>query len=170
MFEHLSELRYIYVIGPQRSGTRCIAHMIASDTGHEYIDEKEYAVDSLHALQRILNERKGAGTVVHGPGISAWAHALAEDIDGVVFCWRSLKHILRSQGRWWNERNDFLEAIKYGRTGGSAKMKQHYWETIQSSRVRNSFTVRYPEDVEHHPLFVKEELRVGWNFDTVGAK
>ena len=38
----------IFVTGPQRSGTRLAAHIIARETGRKFIDETEYNLSLIH--------------------------------------------------------------------------------------------------------------------------
>ena len=44
MFENLAVHNKIVVTGPQRSGTRIGAKMIAADTGHQFVDEAEFLI------------------------------------------------------------------------------------------------------------------------------
>jgi len=169
-FSGFSEFRHVFVVGPQRSGTRYIAKCIVSDTGeHLYIDEEEFNVDCLHMFQRILWDEPFK-MVIQCPGITPWVHALATDEDAVVFCMRDIAAVRRSQARAWKDRSyDRVEALKYGREEDSAKVKQHYWKFNQSRRIKNSFTVRFPEDVEDRKDFVPAEQRVDWLHDQTEA-
>ena len=54
MFEKLKRWPRILVTGPQRSGTRIATKMIAEDTGHWFVGEEEFGVDSLNRLWKIL--------------------------------------------------------------------------------------------------------------------
>jgi len=162
-FSGFSEFRHVFVTGPQRSGTRYIARCIAADTNvHLYVDEEVFHVDCLHMVQRLLWDMP-TKMVIQCPGLSPWVHALAEDQDAVVFCMRDIAEVRRSQKRAWKSRNyDRVEALKYGREEDSAKVKQHYWEFNQRRRIKNNFTIRFPEDVESRKDFVPAEQRIDW--------
>lgn len=170
-FDDLEDFRRIFVVGPQRSGTRYIAKCICRDTGvHLYVDEKEFMVDSLHMFQRLLWDVPFK-MVVQCPGVTAWIHALVEHDDMVVFCWRDLPDILHSQKLAWPTRSyDRIEALKYGRSGDSAKIKQHYWATYQEARIGNSMVVQFPEDVNDRDDYVPKAARVGWAVDQTEPK
>ena len=72
MFEYLKEFPVVLVTGPQRSGTRICAKMIAHDTGHRFVDEREIHTDSLYELAGHQVPAHGAcggtvpGAVLHG--------------------------------------------------------------------------------------------------------
>ena len=53
VFEYLLHYHYVIVTGPQRSGTRIGAKMIAYDTGYTYVDEAEVKADSVYQLATI---------------------------------------------------------------------------------------------------------------------
>jgi hypothetical protein len=166
-FSHMGEFHRIWVIGPQRSGTRIVAKMIAHDTFRDYVDETRFMVDSLHQLQNILAHKGPKKIVIHGPGISRWAHVLAGPSDSVVFCWRDLADVIKSQERWWTK--DRIESIKYHRTHNSAEAKHEYWKTVQRSLSPNPVTLRYPEDIEDHPMYVPKNKRFSFAWDQTGV-
>jgi hypothetical protein len=161
-FGYLAGYKHIFVIGPQRSGTRFIAKAISNDTSRAYIDEKIFLVDSLHTFQTVLWKFASRKIVIQCPGMTRWIHDLVRDIDAVVFAWRDLDDVIESQRKHWAK--DYVESLKYGQKFGSAKLKQHYWEW-QQERIANAFTIRYPEDVLTHPLYVPKEHREGWEYN-----
>jgi hypothetical protein len=55
MFEHLAVHSKIVVTGPQRSGTRIASQMIASDTGHEFVDEVDFLITDTTRFGRPLH-------------------------------------------------------------------------------------------------------------------
>ena len=58
MFEWLSEFERIFVTGPQRSGTRICAKMIAHDIGYEFIDETQINMDSFYNFSSLLETKQ----------------------------------------------------------------------------------------------------------------
>ena len=75
MFEHLEKFPRILVTGPQRSGTRIAATMIAEDTGHWFVGEEGIGVDSLNRLWR---------TLVTGRDVVIQAPCLMRDVPMLV--------------------------------------------------------------------------------------
>jgi hypothetical protein len=67
VFEELAQYGQIVVTGPQRSGTRIATQMIASDTGHRYVDEAKFGVRDVEAWLRALD---GGNVVVQSPGLA----------------------------------------------------------------------------------------------------
>jgi len=59
LFDWLASFDKILVTGPQRSGSRICAQMIAYDTGHEYVDEEDLSMDSLYQLCGFLEDQRG---------------------------------------------------------------------------------------------------------------
>jgi len=167
-FSLMGEFHRIWVVGPQRSGTRVVAKMIAHDTYRDYVDETRFMVDSLHQLQNILTNKGPEKIVVHGPGITRWVHVLAGLSDAVVFCWRDLEDVIKSQERWWTK--DRVESIKYHRTAGSAEAKQEYWKTKQKALSPNPTTLRFPEDIEDHPMYISKDRRGFFAWDQTEAE
>ena len=163
MFKKMRRFCNVYVVGPQRSGTRIAANMVSDDTGHTYVDERAFDCDSLSRLALLL-VKTPAGSVIQAPGLTRWVHHLATDQDAVVFMTRSLERIQASEKRidWQYEH---VEAIKYGRsTKPSAQSKIEFWHLHQRGQIRNSFTVSYSA-LEGHPLWVPSRLRVSFTWD-----
>ena len=94
MFEHLKKYSKILVTGPQRSGTRICAKMIAQDTGYHYVDENDIAVDSLNALCKWL--KKDDPIVIQCPALMCYAHLLVDQDVMVVVMHRKLEDILEA--------------------------------------------------------------------------
>lgn len=161
MFSELRRFPRVWVVGPQRSGTRIAAKMIAHDTGLEFVDETDFAVDSLSHLHAHVLPRPMV--VIQGPGITRWIHHLAEKRDAVVFMFRPLEQIHASEKRigWGHDR---IEALKYGVSSGSAEEKIRFWNSYQRHQIQNGITFPYGQ-LSHHPLWVPKEKRGGfaWN-------
>jgi hypothetical protein len=162
MFKELKKYGNIWVVGPQRSGTRIGARMIATDTRFYYVDEQAYSIDSLSKLFaycRATPQRK----VIQGPAITRWIHHLAAPADAVVFMMRDLDDIHASERRI-NWQYDKVEAIKYGLTEGSAEEKQRFWQSFQRHQIANAYVVEY-ESLSGHPLWMPKDQRgdFEWN-------
>ena len=130
MFEHLAVHKKIVVTGPQRSGTRIGAKMIAADTGHEFVDEAEFLIKDSDLFRQFL---ESDGVVVQAP------HMLKDVVDDpppgifIVLMRRDLDDIHASADRiGWTENfgGNTTELKKFGLTeGDSAAVKYEYWDT-----------------------------------------
>jgi hypothetical protein len=157
MFEHLAIYKRIVVTGPQRSGTRIGAKMIAADTGHQFVDEAEFLIKDSDRFREFLHRD---GVVVQAP------HMLKDVVDDpppgifIVLMRRDLEDIHASAARIrWAE--DFggntTELQKFGLTeGDSAAVKYDYWDAHDKSVP--FLEVAY-ESLRDHPLYVADEQR-----------
>ena len=165
MFHELKRHDRIFVVGPQRSGTRIAATMIAYDTGHAMIDERVFACDCLSRFYEIVRESHGGQVVIQAPGMTRWIHKFAEGTDAVVFMMRDLAAIRASEKRigWEYE---YVEAVKYGADDmiPSAEKKQSFWRAYQSHNIRNAYTIAYNTLVAH-PLWVHNRRRSDFAWD-----
>lgn len=154
MFEELKAHHRIVVTGPQRSGTRIAAKMIAADTGHRFVDEVEFGVFDASRWRALLD---GDGIVVQCPTM------LKDVVDDppsgvyVVLMRRPLEDIHASEKRigWRTEafgHADVLELMKLGASEGDpAELKYRYWDT--HTKEFPYLELDYAE-LERHPLFV----------------
>jgi hypothetical protein len=157
MFENLAVYKKIVVTGPQRSGTRIGAKMIAADTGHQFVDEAEFLIKDSDLFREFLQRD---GVVVQAP------HMLKDVVDDppegvfIVLMRRDLDQIHASAARIrWAE--DFggntTELKKFGLTeGDSAAVKYDYWDSHEKSAP--FLEVPY-ESLQAHPMYVPDEQR-----------
>jgi hypothetical protein len=160
MFEHLAIHSRIVVTGPQRSGTRVAAQMIASDTGHEFVDEMTFLIKDVSQFREFLTRDR---VVVQAP------HMLKDVVDDpppgifVVLMRRDLQHIHSSAARIrWAEDlgGNTTELRKFGLTeGDSAAVKYAYWDTHDKSVPYLELDY---ESLRGHPMYVPEEQRKGF--------
>jgi hypothetical protein len=157
MFEHLAVHKRIVVTGPQRSGTRIGAKMIAADTGQEFVDEAEFLIKDNDLFRQFL-ERDGV--VVQAP------HMLKDVVDDppsgifIVLMRRDLDQIHASAERiGWTENfgGNTKELKKFGLTeGDSAAVKYDYWDT--HDKLVPFLEVSY-ESLRAHPMYVPDDQR-----------
>ncbi len=156
MFDWLAEFDQILVTGPQRSGTRICAQMIAQDTGFHYVDEVDFGVDSLYRLAALLAQPQRV--VVQCPALCRYVHNLAHERMAVVLMRRDLEAIIASQQRIKWE-HDQIELMRYDQAEGIvAQVKYDFWETHQAHHIPHAFEIRY-ESLQQHPLWVPQKLR-----------
>lgn len=157
MFEHLAAHSRIVVTGPQRSGTRIAAKMIAADTGHGFVDEMEFAIKDLGAFREVMRRDH---IVAQAP------HMLKDLVDEppegifVVLMRRDLERIHASERRIrWAEvyGGNLTELAKFGLTEGDpAAVKYAYWDSHPKSVP---FLELEYEALRSHPLWVPDDLR-----------
>ena len=176
MFEHLKKYNRILVTGPQRSGTRICAVMIAHDTGHHYCDERIIYHDSLDRFAHLIygEEYLEMPMVVQCPGMSRWVHKLPR-LDKIAVVWmdRPIKEIIASQERieWPNE---WVEQVKYPELIGDeraeklaiSQVKWWYWVTKQKSRIPNCIIVPF-SSLAAHPLWIPADERAEFRSNQV---
>lgn len=182
MFESLGEYPFILVTGPQRSGTRVCAKMIAYDLPtHWYVDETQIHIDSLYALEILLQQAHGDNYVVQCPALCRYIHYFGGRDDCLIaLVRRGLVPIVESQARvgWmW----DPLERMRYQGVQHAyagpptppvsqlyeppdlsiAEVKYRFFATAQKPRIKHWVEVAY-ESLSNHPLWVSKEERGGF--------
>ena len=155
MFEDLRSYPRIAVTGPQRSGTRIAAQMIAADTGHRYVDEAEFQFIDETAWADLLFP--ASGVVVQCPSMFKPLMDRADDDVFVVVMRRPLSEIHASQARIeWN-RFEVWELGRFGvADGDSAALKYEYWDT--KPRPPHHLEISYAS-LSSHPAFVPADRR-----------
>lgn len=159
MFEDLVNWPRILVTGPQRSGTRICTQMIAQDTGHWFVGEEEFGVDSLNRLWRLLQTSRNL--VIQCPTMSPFVSLLAVDDEGllVVMMARNLKDIKASEKRidWRWETPELIRCLELG--GDQAKIKYSLWRGFQRECLGpQAYEVEY-ESLSAHPLWIPKKDR-----------
>lgn len=158
----MTSFHKILVTGPQRSGTRIVAKMIAYDNGIRYVSEQEVSIRSNRKTKDILalDER----LVIQCPGL---CHCIEEFSSGTVLIAmviRNVEDIIASQRRIkWN-RFQRRELEQYGlKSGVISKVRYEHWER-QKKLIANWIEIKY-EDLKDHPLFIpkKERGKFKWN-------
>ncbi len=157
MFEDLAVHSRIVVTGPQRSGTRIAARMIAKDTKHRFVDELEFDTRNEELWREILRDEQ---IVVQAPCM------LKEVVDNppagtfIVLMRRDLTKIHASEHRvGWDQMPDgnALELEKFGLAeGDSAGTKYDYWESHE--KMVPFLELEY-ESLRQHPLFIADDRR-----------
>ena len=157
MFAHLSNYRVILVSGPQRSGTRLVAHAIAEDTGHRYVDESYFGTFKNSKLDQLLEKSQ---IVVQCPAVARWVHEYSADDVLIVFVRRDIEEIIVSQDRiGWTERYEWGELQNYEADEGPiARVKYDFWEQHQRRHIEHWLEVEY-ESLKEHPLWVAKAKR-----------
>lgn len=168
MFEYLKDFPVILVTGPQRSGTRICAKMIAHDTGHRFVDEREIHTDSVYELIQVIRYQRKGPVVVQCPALCyavGWGYITWTPEIAVVLMRRSIHDIYESQKRidwgWGN-----IEHLHYANMPSPnlaiAQRKYWTWDNVQRQIIMNPFEVEY-DSLSAHPLWVPKEQRKDWD-------
>lgn len=161
MFEHLRKFSNIVVSGPQRSGTRITAKIMASDTEKNYIDEKYINFHDFRLLQHYL--QKGQ-TVIQCPGLCHMLHNIKRENTLIIMVRRSIEEIISSEYRVWEKDSERIELIKYGHTDGIiSEIKYNFWDNIQKTILGKRAKEINFNDLEPHPLFIKNRRNFRWD-------
>lgn len=161
MYETLKEFNNIVVSGPQRSGTRIAAKILASETNKEYIDEKFINFHDFRLLNYYLHQSL---CVIQCPGLCHKLHEITDNNTLVIFIVRPTEEILASESRSWTDNSRFIELAKYGYTSGIiSDIKYSYWKKVQKSILKDlGREIRY-HALEEHPLFIKDRKNFRWD-------
>jgi hypothetical protein len=133
--------------------------MIATDTGHERLDEGMIDVDNRQLLDVVS---AGQNIVIHCPGMAHVIHEYDGGDVAIVFMLRPIEEIVASQERinWkWedNERSKYGE----GEAGLVSVVKYKHWFTWQRDKITNPAEICY-HSLNRHPLWVDKEHRTDW--------
>lgn len=162
MFEYLNDYNTILVVGPQRSGTRICAEMIAYDNSIEYVDEIEYnTYDVVYWLGMVGH---GDKKVIQSPAMTWCAHIPGERSDvAVIMMYRKLEDIFASQKRIeWGNMHRRIELAHYQKNYGEPAIYKYLaWESWQKKLIVNAYDVHY-ESLKEHPLHIDAKDRINF--------
>ena len=158
MFEHLAKFTRVLVTGPQRSGTRICAQMIASDLSKLkaiFVDEREFGIDRLSYFMNTIFPNKKI--IVHCPAFSRYIHNIADGKTAVVWMVRPVAEIHKSEKRigWDGHR---AESLRYDGAEDTALVTYRFWEKSQKANTPNVFEVPYGS-LAKHKLWVPKRQR-----------
>lgn len=174
MFEYLEKHDQIFVTGPQRSGTRIAAEMIASDLNRPcFREENILARSPLAALDIMLRFRH---FVLQCPGLSFWIHNLRfyEEV-AVVWMLRPDDEIAASEKRInWRPMDRAIEEALYrefvveGRCHPEmpiAIKKLMVWNSYQKGLLRpRAYEIQFSA-LSEHKLWVAKEDRASFAYN-----
>lgn len=154
MFRWMRKYHTIFVTGPQRSGTTIAARMIADDTGHGFVNEKQFGVSNTALFRRLLHERKQRPRVIQCPAMFVECLKYCDKAGYlIVFMMRDIKDIHASEDRIaWGVDAKLRELDRLGQDGDPAHLKQQIWSTLTWA---NCFTLHYGL-LRSHPLWLDD--------------
>lgn len=148
--DRIKPFRKIFVTGPQRSGTRVAAKIIAHDFSLRYVDEAVIeGRDRDLAMSWIANRNH---FVLQCPGLAAWLLKFSYYND-ILIIWmkRDIDDINKSMQRIsWSHHIAFH--------------KEMIWKKYQRPQIKNYIELEY-ESLSNHRLWVPKERRADfkWN-------
>lgn len=168
MLEDLKKHNSIVVSGPQRSGTRICAKIIAHDTDKTYIDEKEINYHDFRLLNWYLNQ---GNVVVQCPGLCHMLHYIKNKSTLVVVVRRPIDEITLSEHRCWSLESKRIELFKYGHSGGIiSQIKYKFWDEVQKSILSDLARDIHYHKLENHKLFIKDRKDFRWDQTTINKR
>jgi hypothetical protein len=162
MLEKLSNYPTIVVTGPQRSGTRINAKIIAEELGYKYVDEEAFGFRDEEKFRALLQP----STVIQAPGLAHIAHTLPANVL-VVYMHRDIDDILTSQARikWpeWSEQQERERCPIKDNARPVAALKYEHWDSVKTGA--GAFIDLPYEYFSQHRLWVKDTDRKDfqWN-------
>jgi len=161
MFEELTKYSNVVVSGPQRSGTRIAAKIIAYDTSKTYIDERDINYHDFRLLEWHLLQ---GNVVIQCPGLCHMLHYISFEDTLVVMIRRPVEEILISEHKKWNMPSRRLELLKYGCSEGTiSRIKYDFWTKVQKPILgKRSMAINY-HDLDTHKLFIKDRKNFRWD-------
>lgn len=161
MFSHLSKYNRILVTGPQRSGTRICAKMIAYDTTFSYIDEADSSTGDIAIFKRSFSSHHNS--IFHCPGMCYIIEQFSYPDTLIILIHRPISDILKSQLRikW----DDSPELKKYNVNACTiSRTKYDHWDNHQKQLIQNYLEIDY-SSLSQHPLWIPSAKRTNflWN-------
>jgi GT2 family glycosyltransferase len=150
----------IVVTGPQRSGTRIHAKILAEELGYRYVDEEEFDYRNFSKCLAKMTDK----TVIQAPALASMAHMFPEDAL-IVYMRRPIDDIVASQNRIkWSPQSEAAERKMCpieDQDQPVAALKYQYWDEVQAPQCEYYINLPYGAFKEH-PLWASPEKR--WDF------
>lgn len=158
----------IIVTGPQRSGTRIAAQIIAHDFGLPYCDEKDIHLYSKNAALKVF-ELEGKA-VIQAPGLSCKAHLFPANVL-IILMMRPVSEIQASEQRiGWDKawiKNEWLMYEDVGFKPIVAPIsvyKYLIWRKHQRPLITNYIELEY-HSLRGNLQWIPRTLRTNFKFD-----
>lgn len=174
----------VLVTGPQRSGTRIAAKMVAADLGYRFADERVVKVGNVRkALDVLQAGAETGGVVLHAPALCAESHLLWDrellpvsisvlivirDVEAIAASCRRIKWSATGEIDKYRSRSEFWPYLKPN--VHVAQWKYDVWRLYQRPLIQTLvgdgyyYSIHY-DDLNYHDLWVPAEDRDGWEWD-----
>lgn len=184
LFNYLKPFPYIFVTGPQRSGTTIAAYMISQDLGYDFFHEEHMTSAIKERIPAKVEVGKFIQAYNHSPHPPPWAGLMGKNytkfvvqcpaLCSIVHKWigieniavvmmiRPVADIIASEKRisWGFE--EWEKGNYPGQSGPISKIKYDFWHSTQKNVLADQgFELEY-ESLCKHPLWANKEQRKGF--------
>lgn len=194
-FCSLKKYDKLIVTGPQRSGTRIAAKIIAEELEWDFFDEARVDIGDINMIRSFIKSGLNQ-TVLQCPSFSHRCHETPDNV-GIVFMKRDPDHIRESDARRVGRQGNYvrfsvkakrfgpplsvLENIyyRYYRLFSIPKDLQYFkfapeiaykiWEEKQKPNMNNYYELNY-EDLDYHSLWLDKSVRKRFKTGTQTSK
>ncbi len=149
MFEYL-DYPYVIVTGPHRSGTTIAGHMIAHDTGKEFLDEANIYHKYVREIPNLFADKRDI--VLQAPYAVSWLPILSDPEIAIVLIRRNTDDIHNSVKRSKNPKGKMISLPPF-----SPEQAYALWDNIKGM-LHNPFEIQYNE-LKNHPMWLDEKER-----------
>ena len=161
MFETLKEFSNIVISGPQRSGTRIAARIVAEDAKKIYVDEKDLNYHDFRLLEWYLDR---GNVVIQCPGLCHLLHRITTPSTLIIMTIRPIEEIQASEVRCWSDQSKLIELYKYGYSNGViSRIKYDFWNNHQKPILNERAREINYQSLERHSLFIKDRKNFRWD-------
>lgn len=167
--EYFKQFDTIVVTGPQRSGTRICANILAHDLNYTYIDESRFDNCNVVKFFNIINSCVFSPIVIQCPDLSYMCHAIPDKVKCkfcVVFMFRPVAEINASQQkvgltdrRLLRNYKNFIHLPYKGMS--ACEVKYYVWKNVQKKLLEHAVDINY-YDLHHHSMWVPNGQRIDW--------
>ncbi len=164
LLPRLGEFRKVIVTGPQRSGTTVAAEIIGAELGIDVVREETFREDNLLRFAQCLAAPGQA--IIQAPALSSLVHLINNQDIAVVFMFRDIASIRRSEMRIdWSAGHEGYEKAKYlcgDDPRPIAEIKYSAWNNGQCTLLgRRAFSLAY-DSLKDHYLWVPPDRRANF--------
>ena len=160
--EQASKYSRVLVSGPQRSGTRITAKIMAHELGYPHVDETDINIYSLSRIFDLFASRPNF--VLNCPALSSCIHLIDTPNTIVLFMMRDTAAIQKSEQRIGWGYYAASELARYFRQNGIiAEIKYDCWNKFQKPTMQVPF-IEFPYTaLTPHNMFREERTHFRWN-------
>ena len=168
MFESIKQYQNIIVTGPQGSGTRIGANIIAWDQSRKYVDEQDIGIQSISKLTDFIYSTEK--TCIQAPRLSCCCHLLDFRSTAVVFMIRDTSEIEASQKRIdWKHEEQELNCY-FRKEGPIAPIKYEVWNQFQKPIMKLPFLEVEYASLSNHRLWANKRDRTNFQWNQTKTK
>ena len=172
----------IIISGPQRAGTRFTTNAIAHDLDFKVIDELDYEISNIIKFKNIFENKENI--VTQAPALSNFLHTFKFEDTAIVFMYRKVEDIIKSQNRIKNKRGitwtamhnrvltrkaklHFKSNSNINWNNPISKIKYQLWEKLQIPQLKMDYYNLTYESLSNHSMWKKKEDRINFKANQI---